>query len=72
MNNVVDLAAGAANVNVKLSQSLEALWRDDDDGALKKVWVLSKRVGADAIVAVASPAAHDHRCIDTNVDRTNV
>jgi hypothetical protein len=55
-----------------LSQSLEALWRDDDDGALKKVWVLSKRVGADAIVAVASPAAHDHRCIDTNVDRTNV
>jgi len=32
MNNVVDLAAGAANVNVKLSRSLEAVRRDDDDG----------------------------------------
>jgi len=32
MNNVVDLVAGAANVNVKLSRSLEAVRRDDDDG----------------------------------------
>jgi hypothetical protein len=72
MNNVVDLAAGGANVIVKLPRPSDAMRRDDDDGEAKIVWVLSKRLGADAIVAVASPAdCRGHR-IDTNVDRTNL